>query len=477
MLFNSINFLIFFPVVTTAFFLLPHKFRWVLLLAASSYFYMCFIPWYILILAFTILVDYIAGIYIEKAIDKRRKMFLVISIIANVGVLFVFKYFNFFNQNIADLASFLHWNYSMQALSLILPIGLSFHTFQSLSYTIEVYRGSQKAERNLGIFALYVMFFPQLVAGPIERAGNLLPQFHEKKEFIYERVVNGLRLMLWGFFKKIVIADRLAVYVNAVYGNVADYNGLHFIIATIFFAFQIYCDFSGYSDIAIGSAQVLGYDLMENFNRPYFSKSISEFWKRWHISLSSWFKDYLYIPLGGNRTSVFRRYLNLFIVFLVSGLWHGANWTFIAWGSLHGLYLVFSAVTKSVRERFVHAVNLHKFPIFHQIIQIAVTFILVSIGWIFFRANSIKDAFYIFINMFNWSFDRLTIVGRKEFILLILLVLFMELIQFMQRQGDIRMFFHNKPTWIRLSIYYALLAGILLLSNFGDNAQFIYFQF
>ena len=280
MLFNSLNFLIFFPVVTTIYFILPHKFRWLLLLLASCYFYMSFVPVFILILAFTITVDYFAGMYIEAAVGKRKKQLLIASIIANVGVLFIFKYFNFANQNIAELAHFLDWNYTLEGLSLILPIGLSFHTFQSLSYTIEVYRGRQKAERKFGIFALYVMFYPQLVAGPIERPQNLLHQFYIKHELDWQRIGSGLELMLYGFFKKLFIADNLAPFVNQVYDHPADYNAISFIIATVFFAFQIYCDFSGYSDIAIGAARVMGIRLMQNFRQPYFSQSVGEFWRR-----------------------------------------------------------------------------------------------------------------------------------------------------------------------------------------------------
>ena len=336
MLFNSFHFFFFFIIVTSLYFLFPHKFRWALLLAASCYFYMAFIPVYILILGFTIVIDYFAGIWLEKSEGKKRKYFLIASLIANIGVLAIFKYYNFLNNNLSDLLNSFGYNNSIPNLSIILPIGLSFHTFQAMSYTIEVYRGNQKAERNFGIYSLYVMFYPQLVAGPIERPQNLIHQFYEKHYFDYERVVEGLKLMLWGLFMKLVIADRLAIYVNAVYNNSAQHSGITLLVATVFFAFQIYCDFAGYSSIAIGAARVMGFNLMTNFNRPYFSTSISEFWKRWHISLSSWFKDYLYISLGGNRVSIPRWYLNLFIVFVISGLWHGANWTFIIWVRLMG---------------------------------------------------------------------------------------------------------------------------------------------
>lgn len=286
MLFNSFQFLLFFPIVTLIYFLLPHKYRWFHLLVASCVFYMFFIPAYILILFITIFIDYFAGIWIEKSTNQgKKKTYLILSIISTCLFLFIFKYFNFFTDNFNGIAQLIHWNYSLKTMAIILPIGLSFHTFQSLSYVIEVYNGNQKAEKHFGIYSLYVMFYPQLVAGPIERPQNLLHQFYEKHEFDYVRVSNGLKLMAWGLFKKVVIADRLSVFVNQVYNNPYDYKGLSLVVATIFFTFQIYCDFSGYSDIAIGSAQVMGFKLMDNFNRPYFSKSISEFWKRWHISL------------------------------------------------------------------------------------------------------------------------------------------------------------------------------------------------
>ncbi|MFY7887527.1 MAG: MBOAT family O-acyltransferase, partial [Spirosomataceae bacterium] len=336
MLFNSLEFLIFFPLVTILYFLIPYKFRWLLLLLASCYFYMAFVPIYMLILGFTIVVDYYAGIWIEAAEGKKRKAYLTLSLIANIGVLAVFKYYNFINTNLTWLLSGFVLKNPIPFLKILLPIGLSFHTFQAMSYTIEVYRGNQKAERHFGIYSLYVMFYPQLVAGPIERPQNVLHQFYEKYDFDYQRVTDGLKLMAWGMFKKVVIADRAALFVNTVYDHPYEKTGFPLIISTIFFSFQIFCDFSGYSDIALGSAQVMGFELMKNFDRPYFSKTMSEFWRRWHISLSTWFRDYLYISLGGNRVAKWRKEYNLFIVFLVSGIWHGASWNFIIWGAIHG---------------------------------------------------------------------------------------------------------------------------------------------
>ena len=340
MLFNSLHFIYFFTAVTAIYFAIGQKYRWQLLLAASCYFYMAFLPIYILILGFTILIDYFAGIYIEKSIGKRRKVFLIVSLIANIGVLAIFKYFNFLNGNLSFFLNSLGYHNSIPNLSILLPIGLSFHTFQAMSYTIEVYRGRQKAEKHFGIYSLYVMFYPQLVAGPIERPQNMLHQFYEDHSFEYSRVTSGLKLMAWGFFKKIVIADRLALVVNTVYNNSAIYQGFPLVMATFFFAFQIYCDFSGYSDIAIGAAEVMGFKFMKNFNRPYFSQSIAEFWRRWHISLSTWFRDYVYFSLGGSKVKNLRLCFNIVITFLISGLWHGANWTYIIWGGLNGLLLI-----------------------------------------------------------------------------------------------------------------------------------------
>ena len=390
MLFNSFEFIcIFFPLVTGLYFALPHRWRWLLLLVASCWFYMAFVPVYILILAFTIGVDYVAGIWIERSEGRKRKLLLTASIIANVGVLAFFKYFNFLNESIAAVVRGLGFHYGVPDLGIILPIGLSFHTFQSLSYTIEVYRRHYPAERNPGIFALYVMFYPQLVAGPIERPQALLPQFHARKKFNADDLQYGLTRMAFGFFKKVVVADRLAPYVDAVYADIPGSNGITVLVATIFFAVQIYCDFSGYSDIAIGAARVMGFRLMENFTRPYLSSSVSEFWGRWHISLSSWFRDYLYIPLGGNRVVRWRWYYNLMIVFLASGLWHGAAWTYVIWGGLHGAYLIAAIALKPATGRISNFLPGQ----LNKAIGILTTCTLVTLAWVFFRAHSAADAF------------------------------------------------------------------------------------
>jgi alginate O-acetyltransferase complex protein AlgI len=477
MLFNSLEFFIFFPVVTTLYFLLPRAYRWSLLLIASCVFYMAFIPKYILILFVTITVDFTAGILIEKTPPgRRRRLYLIGSLAVTVAILGFFKYFNFMNGNLAGIARFFHWNYGIESLKIILPIGLSFHTFQSMSYVIEVYRGNQKAEHHYGIFALYVMFYPQLVAGPIERPQNLLHQFREPHTFDYERVTGGLKRMAFGLFKKVVIADQLASLVDQVYNHPHDYTGFPLIFATMCFAYQIYCDFSGYSDIALGAAQVMGFRLMENFDRPYTARSIANFWRRWHISLTSWFKDYLYISLGGNRVAKPRWYLNIFITFLVSGLWHGANWTFIIWGALNGMYLLLSLWTVPLREAVVRATRLHRVPRIHHALQVGATFLLICFAWIFFRANSVNDAFYIASHLFT---DLAGVSRRGRFAFdgfILFFILFMEYIQYAHRTAGMRNLFGGKPVLVRWSLYYALVLIIVIFGAYSEQ-RFIYFQF
>jgi alginate O-acetyltransferase complex protein AlgI len=437
---------------------------------------MAFIPVYILILGFTIVVDYFAGIWLEETEGNKRKYFLIVSLIANIGVLAVFKYYNFLNDNLSSFLNSIGYINKIPHLGLILPIGLSFHTFQAMSYTIEVYRGHQKAERNFITYSLYVMFYPQLVAGPIERPQNLIHQFYEKHEFEYERIVEGLKMMLWGFFMKLVIADRLAIYVNAVYNNSAQHSGVSLLVATIFFAFQIYCDFAGYSNIAIGAARILGINLMTNFNRPYLSNSVSEFWKRWHISLSSWFRDYFYISLGGNRVSIPRWYLNLIIVFLVSGLWHGPNWTFILWGGLNGLYLVIAIITKDLRKDINHVLLLDRTPRLHKFLEIIITFILISASWVFFRASSVHEAFNILSKI--CLLKGPLFIGTPAFLIyslsgIILLILIEIKLEYFHNRLS---FFHNPNPWVR-KLSYSFLVMLILMFGVLDGGQFIYFQF
>ncbi len=493
MLFNSLSFAVFFPTVFFAFFLLPTRYQWLVLLCASAYFYMAFVPWYILVLIFLILVDYGAGRAIERAPVHRRKTFLIVSIICNLGTLFLFKYFNFFNENIAHLAHAIGWNYSIASLQLILPIGLSFHVFQSLSYVIEVYRGKQKAERSIGIYALYVLFFPQLVAGPIERPQHLLPQLHQVKTFDAARAFDGLTLMLWGFFKKLVIADQLAVIVDRGYADVYHADPTTLLIAVILFAYQLYCDFSGYSDIAVGTARVFGFELTRNFERPYASRSIAEFWRRWHISLSNWLRDYLYMPLalsGGGATRN-RLYFSLFITFVLIGLWHGANWTFIALGATHGIYLVFGQISKPYREKIAKYVGLVSWPRCRAALQVVTTFALVAVSWVFFRAPSLPDALYIisnlpagFLGLFDVGFvatHLLTtaVLGTSVLFLALRLfaVVFMEVVEFLsRRETSLYAYMLRLPTPLRLGAYQVVFLWILMLGYFGEK-MFIYFQF
>jgi alginate O-acetyltransferase complex protein AlgI len=489
MLFNSLQYLIFFPVVVGLFFSIPHRFRWVLLLGASYYFYMCWKPEYVLLIIASTLIDYYAGIRMGKiAQKKKRKIYLILSLVTNIGLLFSFKYFNFFNDSARSFFDGINIFYGVPALDILLPIGISFYTFQTLSYSIDVYRGTRKPETHVGIFAVYVSFFPQLVAGPIERSTRLLPQFHKVKHFDYQRMADGVKLMLWGFFKKVVIADRLAIYVNEVYNNPGDFSGAPLILASYFFAFQIYCDFSGYSDIAIGSARVMGYDLMTNFRRPYFSKSISEFWKRWHISLSSWFRDYLYIPLGGSRVTVRRWHVNILAVFLISGLWHGANWTFLIWGGLHGSYLLFSRMTRKIRGSVASFFKLNHKPQLQKLIRVFITFHLVLFAWIFFRANTLSDALLIIQKIPAIDFSNIVrdlasgfhaeyiILGWTDLLVSFLVLAFLETVELIQRRGSFRLYIASKPLWLRWSAYYGLIVSIVLFGIF-KHAEFIYFQF
>ena len=478
MLFNSLHFLIFFPIVTILYYLLPHSKRWLLLLIASCYFYMVFKPIYILILFFTIVIDYIAGIYIDKHQGQKRKMFLVMSLIANIGVLAFFKYFNFITFNINLLSGPLGFQ-QFSFLDIVLPIGLSFHTFQAMSYTIEIYRGNFKPERHFGIYALYVMYYPQLVAGPIERPQNILPQLHEKHELKYTNITSGLKMMLYGLFKKVVIADNLAVIVDNCYNNYSHLHGPPLMLCFVFFSIQIYCDFSGYSDIAIGASRVMGIELMRNFNFPYFSQSIDEFWRKWHISLSSWFRDYLYIPLGGNKVSKLRRSVNVMIVFTVSGLWHGANFTFLFWGFIHGFFRVTEEQVKKLKitlTNFAHdtlayrAANVTK-----QIVMTVFTFTVVTFAWVFFRAPSITVAYEIIQrSLMPHAKFSMALLSGKTYVMPIV-VLFMVFEFFIKDKGFVH-YLDPKPVYYRLGVLSALMIGILYFGLL-NNSSFIYFQF
>ncbi len=491
MLFNSIDFLIFFPIVVLLFFYTPQRFRWVLLLVASYYFYMSWEPAYALLIITSTIIDYWAShkIQISKS-QRNRNIWLFLSLLTNFGLLFSFKYYNFFSESLSWISLYFPSPLSLPKVNWLLPVGISFYTFQTVSYTIEVYRGKQKAEDHFGYFALYVSFFPQLVAGPIERPANLLPQFRQEHSFEYERVTNALKLMAWGMFKKVVVADRLAFFVDPVYNDPASFSGPILCVATFFFAIQIYCDFSGYSDIAIGAAGVLGIKLMRNFNSPYLATSVVDFWRRWHISLSTWFRDYLYFPLGGNKVSKKRWQINILIVFLVSGLWHGANWTFVIWGAIHGLFFVIHNISKPIRKFLESCLQLNRIPKMYKTFQIICTFLIVCFAWIFFRANNMSDAIYIVSNLATgWSslLDRAiisdniySILGINSLRLIVALgfvwitiIVLMVIIEFYEKP---RQMFVNWPWWTRWPSYFMILLAMLFLGAYEQSA-FIYFQF
>lgn len=444
-----------------------------MLLLASCFFYMFFKPVYILILFFTIILDYYAGIKIETASEKNKKIFLILSLIANIGVLSVFKYYNFIFENINEALSVFKVNYDFPLLKILLPIGLSFHTFQAMSYTIEVYRGNQKAERHFGIYALYVMFYPQLVAGPIERPQNVLHQFHEKKIFIYENVSYGLKRMLWGLFKKLVIADRLALYIDAVYGNSAHHNGTSLLMAAILFIFQLYCDFSGYCDIGIGAARVMGFKLMDNFNYPFRSLSISEFWRRWHISLSTWFNDYLFNPIVVNKRDwgKWAVIFGLMITFSISGLWHGSSWNFVFWGFMYGIVLSYEVLTKKWRKKMFSQLP----PVLNTIISMFFVYAFWVLNWIFFRVPSINDCFGIIQKIFT---QQGTLFYDSSLLYAVFGIGMLLLIEWKQKSTDISesKVFNIPNVFLRYSFLSFLTISILVAGVF-DGGQFIYFQF
>ncbi|NOT36544.1 MAG: MBOAT family protein [Saprospiraceae bacterium] len=471
MLFNSISFLVFFPIVTLLYYLLAFRFRWILLLLASCIFYMFFIPEYILIIFVTIIIDYLAGIYIENAEGHKKKMYLIVSIVSTCLVLIVFKYFNFFQQNIESLLQIFGFNFKATTFNILLPIGLSFHTFQSLSYVIEVYRGNQKAEKHFGIYSLYVMFYPQLVTGPIERPQNLLTQLRQEKVFEYQNLANGLRLMLFGFFVKMVIADNLGTYVDLVYTSPADFSSSSVRWATLFYSFQIYGDFFAYSTIAVGAALCMGYSLMDNFKSPYLSKSIGEFWSRWHISLSTWFRDYVYFSLGGNKVAISKWIFNILIVFAISGFWHGASWTFVIWGLAHGfIYILesFFPFNQEIKNKLTR-VQLYLL----DSILVLKTFVITSLIWILFRAQNLETAKTIFNSTLNNNMGTKNLeIDNKIFYFLGLFIL-IELLLYNKRFDK---WCGARKVWVRWIIYLALIALTILYSSVQDYA-FIYFQF
>lgn len=494
MLFNSFSFIVFLPIVVILYYIFPHKLRWLLLLVASCYFYMAFVPKYILILFALIIVDYFLAIFLENETDqKKKKLALVFGIISNVSLLFVFKYFNFFNENVASLAHLLGWNYSVGFLRLALPLGLSFHTFQSLSYLIEVYRGTQKAEKHFGIYSLFVLFFPQLVAGPIERASHMMHQFHEEHPLVWKNIVGGLKLIIWGFFLKIVVADRASLLVDAFYTHPEKFVGPAGALALVLFAFQLYGDFAGYTFIALGSAQMLGFELSENFRRPYLAKSISEFWQRWHISLSSWLRDYVYqgVLSAHKRVSLRALYTAIVITFLLSGIWHGAGWTFVCMGLFYGILIVLGVATKKWRDRFMSTLGLNNKSKVRIFIQTITTFGLVCIGWLFFRSPNMATVLEIlekvstgwrefFTHFYNTAYLKQHFRYRYEGLEVIETLIFSALlfcIEFVQEK-DLD-FVKEKIVsnlYAQTFIYTVLILTIIVFGQFHQKV-FIYFQF
>lgn len=479
MLFNSYEFLLFFPLVTLLYFLLPHRFRWLHLLIASCVFYSAFIPIYILILFFTIVVDYFAGIFIDQSVGKKKKYYLILSIVANIGILSVFKYNNFFVDNFNFVFSLFSLSFNpIEHWDIILPLGLSFHTFQAMSYTIEIYRGNQKAEKHFGIYALYVMFYPQLVAGPIERPQNMLHQYKEYHSFNPYLFLDGIRLMLWGFFKKVVIADRVALYVNSIYASPSEYHSLNIALALLLFGFQIYCDFSGYSDIAIGSAKTMGFNLMTNFNRPFlYATNYTEFWRRWHISLYTWFNDYLFTPLVIALRDYGKWAIagSVLITFTLSGLWHGADWAFVIFGFLHGCVLVYEILSRKFRKKLSKKISS---PIYF-ISSLLITLLSICVIWIFFRAGNIHKATEVFHALysntqhvdFKWFVGET--FGKHSWMLSLAFITLMMLVE---RFTSPDMTEFNRNKYLDILFFTSMLILIITFGVFNNNS-FIYFQF
>lgn len=480
MLFNSIQFVVFLIIVFAIYWTIPASKRWIILLAASYYFYMSWNVKYVTLILFTTVITYISALIMERqTVERNKKTVLFITCVLCLGVLFVFKYFNFFSETISSFAGLMSIQVHPITLKLILPVGISFYTFQTMSYLIDVYRGEINAEPNLGIYAAFVSFFPQLVAGPIERTGNLLPQIRSNHCFDKEKAIYGSKLMLLGYFKKIVIADNLALYVDSVYADLPEYKGFAMFIATIFFTFQIYCDFSGYSDIARGTAGLLDIDLMKNFKSPYYSLSIKEFWSRWHISLSTWFRDYVYIPLGGNRVSRIKHYMNLLVTFLLSGLWHGASWNFVIWGCMHGLAQIIENACK------IHL------PIerIQRVLRMALTFCFVSFAWIFFRAQTLQDAIYVIRHMCDGistpgnyvrhGLELVDISGKHILFCIFAYFVPLSVIDYygLKNDGDGLTVFEGMRLPMRWFVYILLGLAIVFFSQKGVAAEFVYFQF
>jgi len=478
MLFNSIDFAIFLPIVFILYWFVTNKnlkLQNFLIVAASYLFYGLWDWRFLFLILFSTIVDYSIGIALKTESNQtKRKVLLWISIFVNLGFLGFFKYYNFFLENFVNAFSFFGNPINPQGLNIILPVGISFYTFQTLSYTIDVYKRKLTATKDFVAFSAFVSFFPQLVAGPIERATHLLPQFYKKRKFDYALAVDGMRQILWGLFKKIVIADNCAEFANQIFNNSADMNGSTLVLGAIFFTFQIYGDFSGYSDIAIGTSRLFGFDLMQNFNFPYFSRDIAEFWRRWHISLSTWFRDYLYIPLGGSRGGTWMKVRNTFIIFIVSGFWHGANWTFIVWGALNAIYFLPLLLTNNNRNNLETVAKGKLFPSLKELSFMFLTFGLTVFAWIFFRANNIGHA----ISYISGIFSRSLIKTPEVFPIITICLIFVFLvIEWFGRNGEhaIEHIRRIKFIYVRWGLY--LFIAYLILFFRGNQQEFIYFQF
>lgn len=488
MLFNSIHFLIFFPIVVALYFACPYRWRWALLLAASYYFYACAKLAYVPLLFVSSLNDYIAALLIERQPQGSpwRKLFLACSLSVNFGLLFFFKYYDTVALGIEEILHAAGILIELPLAQMVLPVGISFYTFQTVSYSIDVYRGHQKAERHLGIFLLYVSFFPQLVAGPIERSTSLLPQFYRKNDYDPTRIRDGFLYILMGLFKKLVIADMLALYPDQVHAHPENFAGIAALLASYAFAIQIYCDFSGYSDIARGTARVMGYDLRLNFDRPFFSRSTAEFWRRWHISLFTWFRDYIYLPMGGNRVSIHRWAFNLGFVFAVSGLWHGASWTYISWGLITAAYIIIGRYTLPLRNWINERTGILHYPRLHAWLQRIIVFHLFAFSELCIRAYKIQDAYHIFKSIWTPSAFTLDmalaplhavpgIANSVAFATLAAAILLIA--EWLQERRPLLPWITAWPLPLRWALYYAMIVCIVIFGVLDTPRPFIYFQF
>lgn len=480
MLFNSIDFAIFLPIFFFIYWFIGKentKLQNVFILLGSYLFYAWWDWKFLFLIILSTLIDYFIGVSLSKEKKpKLRKLLLILSLCVNLGILGFFKYYNFFLDNFINVFSFFGYTFSANSLSIILPVGISFYTFQTLSYTIDVYKKQIDPTKDLIAFGAFVSFFPQLVAGPIERASNLLPQFFIKRNFSYNKAVDGLRQILWGLFKKMVIADNCATYANQIFDNYTEYSGSTLLLGAVFFAFQIYGDFSGYSDIAIGTSRLFGFNLKQNFAFPYFSRNIGEFWRRWHISLSTWFRDYLYIPLGGSKGSVSKQIRNIFIIFIVSGFWHGASWNFVIWGGLNAMYFLPLFLMRRNRSYLDTVADNSFLPSLREMLSILVTFILVTLSWVFFRSSDLEQALFIINKIFSASIFSMPLPSGKPMYLILLLFFFIGVEWFGRKNKHaLETFLLAQKTHLRLGFYFIILGLMFYFS--GEEQEFIYFQF